>query len=392
MGRRLTLGDLPPAFKVQKLNLDKITAYGEDNNYPTRMERIISSSITAKSAQKMLARFIIGKGFRDPMLNDVIVGKDDYRRPVTAYKLLTQIANSISKFNGFYVRVQYDMNYNVAGLRHEPFKYCRFGMLDDKDYSGKVVIYNNWDKYRNNKNDRSKFVIVDTFNPDKKVIASQVSRIEKTLSIDNAQAFKKHLGQVYFNFVDDEYIYPVSPIDPVLWDADTESQIGKFKNGELRRGFFLKYIVHHTEFENQRDAEEFAEYMKNMMGGDHEISVMILEGTFDKATGKLIENESIKIEKLEQNINDKLFETYETSTQNNIRKAFDAIPQVLIDYQDSQLGTTSGEALLQAAKFYNSQTLQKRDLVTESFGDLFKHWGASNMVDKDWTIEPLTFE
>jgi hypothetical protein len=128
------------------------------------------------------------------------------------------------------------------------------------------------------------------------------------------------------------------------------------------------------------------------MCGDHEIILMILEGTFDKATGKLIENESIKIEKLEQNINDKLFETYETSTQNNIRKAFDAIPQVLIDYQDSQLGTTSGEALLQAAKFYNSQTLQKRDLVTESFGDLFKHWGASNMVDKDWTIEPLTFE
>ena len=34
-------------------------------------------------------------------------------------------------------------------------------------------------------------------------------------------------------------------------------------------------------------------------------------------------------------------------------KAFNAIPQILIDYESSQLGTTSGEALRQASEFYN---------------------------------------
>ncbi|MFA7362101.1 MAG: hypothetical protein WC139_13795 [Candidatus Kapaibacterium sp.] len=391
MGRTITLGELPPAFTIKPVKLENITRYGEDNNYPTRMERIISSSITAKSASKMLARFLIGKGFVNPELNNIVVGKDEYQRPVTSYKLLTQIANSIAKFNGFYVRVQYDGNYKVAGLKHESFKYCRFGMLDDQDYSGKIVLYNNWDKYRGAKTDKEKFKVIDIYNPRTEVVKSQVRAIAKKLKLQESEALVKYKGQVYFNFIDDEYIYPISPIDPVSWDADTESQIGKFKNGELRRGFFLKYIVHHTQFESKRDAEEFVDEMKRMMGGDHEISIMVMEGRFDK-DGKLIENESIKVEKIEQNINDKIFEAYETSTQNNIRRAFDAIPQVLIDYEDSKLGTTSGEALIQACNFYNSQTLQKRDVIKESFTEPFKNFADERYNNVDWEINPLTFQ
>jgi len=307
MGRKITLGELPPAFSIKSVKTDGITKYGDDNNYPTRMERIISSSITAKSAQKMLARFLIGKGFTNPELNTIVVGKDEYNKPITAYKLLCQIANSFSKFNGFYTRVQYDGNFNVAGLKHESFKYCRFGMLDSQDYAGKVIVYNNWDKYRNQKTEKKDFKVVDIFNPRQDVIQSQIAKIAKANKITEIEAINKYKGQMYFNFIDDEYIYPVSPIDPVSWDADTESQIGKFKNGELRRGFFLKYIIHHTEFESTKEADEFTEAAKKMMGGDHDVSVMVLEGKFGP-DGKLIENESIKIEKIEQNINDKIFE------------------------------------------------------------------------------------
>lgn len=393
MARRITLGELPPSFRIKTIKLDKITQYGDDNNYPTRMERIISASVTAKSSSNMLTRFLVGKGFKDPALNDIIVGKDEYQRPVTAYKLLTKNARSIAKFNGFYNRVQYDANFKKVGLRFESFKYCRLGIVDDNDYSGKVIVYNNWDKYRNgNKTERSKFKVVDVYNPNVEVLEEQIKKGSKK-DANPVEAQKSFKGQMYFNFIDDEYIYPVSPIDPVLWDADTESQIGKFKNGELRRGFFLKYIIHHTQFENQSDADDFVAHVNKMIGGDHEVSTMILEGTFDKTTGKLVEDENIKIEKIEQNINSDIFEAYEKSTQNNIRKAFDAIPQVLIDYETSALGTTSGEAIMAAAKFYNSQTVQKRAMITESFEELFKNWGGEGIPEgAKWDIEPLTFE
>ena len=64
MGRKITLAELPAPFKVQAVKLDKIMQYGDDNNYPSRMERIINSSVTANSASRMLARFLVGKGVR----------------------------------------------------------------------------------------------------------------------------------------------------------------------------------------------------------------------------------------------------------------------------------------------------------------------------------------
>ena len=107
------------------------------------------------------------------------------------------------------------------------------------------------------------------------------------------------------------------------------------------------------------------------MGGDHDKAMMVLEGSF-APDGKIIDGENVKLEKVEQNINDKMFEGYESSTQNAIRKAFNAIPQILIDYETSQLGTTSGEALKQAAEFYNAMTVDARMKVTQIFNELFK--------------------
>jgi len=98
------------------------------------------------------------------------------------------------------------------------------------------------------------------------------------------------------------------------------------------------------------------------------------------------------MEKIEQNINDKMFEGYETSTQNAIRKAFNAIPQILIDYESSTLGATSGEALKQAATFYNSMTTDGRLRISQVFGEIFKNWVDPALRNKDWAIDELEFD
>ena len=133
--RTITLADLPPAFEVKPHKVDEIMQYGADNNYPTRMERIIDASITARSAANMYARFLKGNGFEDESLNDVVVGKDEFNKVITARKLLSQIAVSISKFNGFYVRAQFNANYNTTSFQYVPFKYCRFSPVDDAAFN-----------------------------------------------------------------------------------------------------------------------------------------------------------------------------------------------------------------------------------------------------------------
>ena len=91
---------------------------------------------------------------------------------------------------------------------------------------------------------------------------------------------------------------------------------------------------------------------------------------------------------INKNINDKIFESYETSCVNNIRKAYNAIPQILIDYEDSKLGTTSGEALFQASAFYNQMTEELRMVISESFKEMFSQWANQDLRIKEWEIEP----
>ncbi len=380
--RKITIGELPAPFLVKEVKQAGIESYDLDNNYPSRMERLINGSITAKSSAGMLSRFLIGDGFKDEALNKVEVGRDRYERPITAFKLLRQIAHSISYFAGFYVRAQFDANINVTKLVHEDFRYCRFGKKDTQDYSGDIVVYNNWDRSKF----RSKttkilpkdFLRVHVWNMNKDVIASQA---------DKAGGFSKYNGQMFFAFEDEYYLYPLSPIDPVYYDADTENQISKFKNGELRRGFNLKKIIHHNRFETKKDADDFKDKMLQFQGGGHQASFWVLEGNFDK-DGVLIKGENILIEDIDQNIDDKIFENYEKSTVNNIRKAYNAIPQILIDYEDSKLGTTSGEALFQASTFYNQMTKELRRFISESFVEMFSRWKDEKLRGQEWIIEP----
>lgn len=378
MSRKITLNELPAPFKISKVKVDGIVKYDIDNAYPTRMERVIDASVTAKSSAQMLTRFLIGEGFENPALNDIVIGKDRFGREINLYHILGKVCRSVAYYNGFYLRLGYNGELKVAELRDENFKHCRFYEMDTQDNAGKIAVYNNWDRQKGVKYEPLKASKVHIYNASDAAIKAQ---------IEDAGGFLKWKGQNFFWFDDDDYIYPVSLVDPVMYDADTEKQISLFKNGEVRRGFFLKNIIHHTAFTNPEDAIDFKDKLKKMMGGGHEFSSLVLEGEFD-ADGKLKDGPNIKVEKVEQNINDKLFESYETSTINNIRKAFHAIPQILIDYEDGKLGTTSGEALRQASAFYNSQTQDTRKNIGQCFMQIMKNWKV-DMTNETFNIKPL---
>jgi hypothetical protein len=76
----LTLVDLPAPFKLNAVKVEGIVPYDIDNAYPSRMERLINASVTARSAAGMYARFLSGQGFVDKALNDVIVGTEHYKK------------------------------------------------------------------------------------------------------------------------------------------------------------------------------------------------------------------------------------------------------------------------------------------------------------------------
>lgn len=380
MGRRLTILDLNPREVIKPKKVEGIMTNGEDNKYPTRMDRIIEGSVTAKASADMLSRFCVGDGFLNPELNNVIIGYDQFKRPILAYKLLRQLAKSLSRQNGFFIRAGFNPALETKSLKFYNFGDCRFSHVDDTYYAGRIAVYNNWDNSISKKYEKDKVLQLNVWNPDKTVIASQVKNDITT-----------YKGQMYFNFIEDDYLYPLSPVDVVQFDADSEDQVSKFKNSALRKGFNLNHIIHHSRFETEDAQEDFMKDIEKFMGGDHSASVMVLEGEFDQQTGELIASHNIKVEKIEQALNDKLYDVYEKSWSNNIRKAFDAMPKVLIDYEVSQLGNTSGEAIRQAAEYYNQQTAYRRAFIEDSFKELFANWHDPKYRGISWEIKPLEF-
>ena len=173
MSRRITIADVQKREEVKPVRVNGIMNNGIDNAYPTRMERIRAASVTASAASNMMARFIVGDGFADTRLNDVVVGWDGYKK-ITAYKLLEQIAKSVSRQNGVFVRAGFNEFLETAAFRVEDYLNCRFSVVDDNDRSGKVVVYDNWDKSKSNRIDKNKFKKVNVWNPNKNIIAAQV--------------------------------------------------------------------------------------------------------------------------------------------------------------------------------------------------------------------------
>jgi len=357
-----------------------IMTFGEKNDYPQIIERIVNSSVTAKASSDIYARFLTGSGFVSD-INDIVIGKDQRSKEVTVIDLLRQVAASMAIYNGAYIHANLNLNREVVNAKLVPFKYCRFAKIDDSGYTSRIAVYENWDKDKDLKFEQRKIKWYDIFNLNEKVFAAQV---KKAGSID------QYAGQIYFEFIDNQFLYPLSPYDPVYMDADTESQIQLFKNRQIRNGFFDKTVFRVENPADKKEADILKAGIKSFIGPDGD-SVLILEDELDPTTGEIKKTGAFAIDSIKSNVNDKLFENWEKGLANTIRKANKALPSVLIDYDESKLGTTSGEGIIQATNYYNAMTKDDRKLVSKMFKEIFSNAKDVRLKNnQDWSIKELS--
>lgn len=355
-----------------------IMDFGENNDYPQLTERIINSSVTARAIARIFSKFIIGDGFENELLNDIIIGKDIRGKGINLQSILRQCAYDLAKHNGCYIHSSINLEPSIPETKHIPFKNCRFTKQDDLGYCSKIAVYDNWEKDGDKKFERDRITDYNVFNFNKDVIDAQREKLGQD----------KYKGQVNFLFLDNEYLYPLSPIDSVYMDCDSEGQISIYKNNQLRNGFLDKVVMRVQPPSNDEERDEFIQTIKKFVGADGD-PALILEDEIDE-NGEIKKTGAFAIDKIESNINDKLFESWEKSLTNNIRKSYYALPAILIDYEESKLGTTSGEAIIQAVNFYNSMTLDVRNSVSSFFKEVYKHFDNPILKENEnWAIKPL---
>jgi hypothetical protein len=338
-----------------------IFANDTDNAYPERMDRLINNSVTAKSAAAIMVQYLIGKGYGEKNDN-VVVNKN---KNLKLIDFADDVADDIVKQRGVFIHVNWNALYKVSDFSVLPYEWCRIGKTDSNDYAGKIAVCKEWLNAK-----RSGIQLIDVFNPRKKIIDAQVEK---------AGGWENYKGQVLFINMDTKLIYPLSRIDSVADDCDSEAQAATYKNRLLRKGFFGNTLVVTRplvgeglngkaliDAENER--EEFQRAIKESLGAENTGGVLCLE--MDFAGEKL--DDAILIKQIESKIDDELFSYTEGSVRENILVAFNNLPSGLIKTNDTSLFGNSGEAIREMKRMYWENTSKERALLTTIINQLLE--------------------
>ena len=371
--------ELNKSIKSVDEGVHGVMYFGELNDYPQIMEKLINGSATAKTSANIYAKFLKGQGFEKEKLNNIVVGKDSRSKKITLQTLLSQVAISASKNQGYYIHLNPTLGGKIKNVHLKDFKNVRFAKPDATGYSAKLLYYDNWEKRKNVSFDKTNIKDYNVFNLESNVLANQIKK---------AGGIEKYKGQIYFEFLDNEYFYPLSTFDPVYLDCDTESQISIYENNTIRNGFFDKTIMSVAPSGTEEEQEALVNKAKNLLGADGE-NFMLVE-TDIKEDGTIDEEAAIKVTQIKSNVNPELFTNIKKGLSNNIRKSAKNVPRLLIEIEDGIFSGQSGESIIQATNFYNAITDDDRSIIEKSFEEIFKNFDNPILANNtNWKIKPI---
>ena len=266
-----------------------------------------------------------------------------------------------------FIHVNWNALYQITDFSVLPYEWCRIGKTDSNDYAGKIAICKEWLKPK-----RSDIQLIDIYNPRKKVIDAQAEK---------AGGWEHYKGQVLFVNMDTKLLYPLSRIDSVSEDCDSEAQASVYKNRLLRKGFFGNTLVvtrplvgdgleHGSKAlqDAESERERFQQAIKDSLGAENTGGVLCLEMDF---AGEKLED-AILIKQIESRIDDKLFNYTESSVRENILVAFNNLPAGLIKTNETSLFGNSGEAIREMKRTYWENTTKDRSLLTSVINRLLE--------------------
>lgn len=358
------------ALKVEK----RITAledktlgilnYDFDNIYPQRVDDITNDSGTAQACLKTFIKFIMGNGSTDSDFYKARVNEDN----LTVDKFIRKICNSKGRFDSIAIH----LNFNGLGQHVSAtpinWEYCRL-VSPESVNAGKIAIYDDWGKTKRKTFKKELIEYIDLYDP---------SKVEA--QVEEAGGWDNYKGQVYLWSVNGENEYSLAPYDAVLEDMQTEAQLKRFKHSTSAKNFLASYIMRVGKDESPEAAENaqvFDENLKQFQGGDGAGTILVLE----EENGA----ENIKLEKIEIQNYDRLYEFTEKSAQEAIRKQF-FIPAVLL--LETSTGFSSDE-LLNAKTYYNDITAGDRLVIEEILKDIFSKWSYPICPSQDYSLIPI---
>ena len=324
-----------------------IINYDDDNAYPQRVTDILNSSATGSLCHNLAVKFIVGNGFADSQFYKSKLNS----KGLTADKLLRKVADNLKKFNGVAIHINYNALYQKTSYNFIPFEWCRL-TSEESNHPNKLAIYDDWQKIEGRIN-KDNIEYLDFFNDNPAIIEQQVQE---------AGGWDNYKGQVYY-YTSVGKSYPLSPIDSILEDMQTDAKTKLFKYRNVSTNFMASHFIEVNEFESDEERNEFESQLADFQGADDALKMMLVER---KAT----EESVIEIKKVDiQNV-ERLYEYTETSVRDSIIRNY-LIPPVLLLQTAGKMGTS--KEILDAVNYYNGVVDYEQLIIEEIFTDLFKN-------------------
>lgn len=348
-----------------------IVKYDSDNCYPQRIRLLASASGITSQLVDIYSKYIRGEGFEEQGFYSAIINSKRW----TWDKLLKALSKDFALHNGFAIHFNYNALLEISEINFVPFENVRLAIPDDTGYYAKVKIHPDWGRRSKIKRatfDEDTVKTIDVFNPDKEVVLKQIL---------NAGGIEKYKGQVYYYNSESEN-YPLSIIDPIIPEVETDAEIPHYKNRQVTNSFLVQYIwLNKFRFEKQNEKDEYVNNIKKFQGSRQSGKILMLD----------LENEDQKPElmKVESNVNDKLFAYTEDSTTMRIIRRF-GVPPIMVGV--SPAGALGDKNDREGAKIiYSEQTKDERVLMESVFSVIFESWHRQeDNPSKNFSIRPIT--
>jgi len=367
-----------------------IVAFDFDNAYPQRVEDIHNDSGTGKKCLRLYKSFVAGQGMNDPEFGKAVINS----KGETVNDLLRKLVDSKGKFTGLVIHCNYNGLGKVTEVQFVPFPYARLTLSEKEGgkHEGKIAIHSDWTASKGNAVKPDEILYINRFAPSE--VARQVENITskaiEEIEDDHEklrQQWALYGGQILYYTGSDPDQYPLSPVDAVLEDMQTEAQIKRFKYGSSARNFLGSHVVITGKEEEaldgegnpiESDSDPLSEVITEFQGGDGAGGVLHLERESNE--------EQIQIEKFDIQDYDGLYEWTKSDTSKDIIGQF-MIPELL--FYNSSTGFSSTE-MANAKEFYNEVTQYDRKELAEILEMIFSNFHIAINRTGDYSIKPLT--
>jgi len=355
------------ATPAQKDLAKDIIRYGENDNFPLRLARLVQQSPTASSCIDTKIDFIQGGGFSDEALKKIKLGEIDFAA------LHAHCSDSVGTFEGLAYHVLWNLKGQITEVRTVPFEYCRLGIPDK--YGNITKIYVN-PYYGTGEYNVRYTKIYDVYNP-------------KLVPIQQEEQGTKYKGQIFWFGTTG----PMSRFYPVpkyyschSWMAIDEA-IGGFHEHNIENGFFQSVLFrmigdplqpseHPDDMTWDETQNAYVPNPKFTQAYRLNLEMQKFSG-WDKAGNVMVQwgankEELPDIQSFPSTTNAELFNTLSNLTTENIARGT-KVPSVLANIQSGASLGGDGNLIRTSVKLMQQRSVRWHQILIPIYQELLTH-------------------